>query len=125
MNKKLGIALAIMSFISSITVYFDVMTVLTIAVSVILAALISILAMLQVYHHQEFGNQNSGIFWMCYSAIAGVIMIAIIYSTGLNLISDHLSLSLLSGMFPTILPAIGVLLGDIGRILFQGKSSTI
>lgn len=125
MNKKLGIALAIMSILTMIATYSDILATPVIAVNIILGALISLLIMLKVYHYRGFGEENSGRFWFAYSAVCGVVMIAVIYATGTHLISNHLSLSLISGLFPTILPIIGIFFSNIGRILIKNEPSVI
>ena len=123
-NVKFGVALAIMSLLTMVAFYFEVLSAVMLTISICLSAFISFIAMMNVYHYNGYGY-NTGKFWFAYSAVGGVIIVALIYASGMHLISDHLTLPLIMGLFPVLIPVIGIFLGDCGRVLFKAESSAI
>ena len=83
------------------------------------------LAMMETYHYQSYHNENSSWFWFIFSAAFGVILVGNFYATGTRLINEQIGLALMMGLWPTILPVLGIFFGDIGRILFKGEPSVI
>ena len=124
-DKKLGIALAILSVISCVANYFNVFANPVLVTNFILGVLAMTLAMMETYHYREYYSQNSSWFWFIYSVVFGVVLIANFYATGLEWVNKQFGLSLMMGLWPTILPVLGVFFGDIGRILFKGEPTVI
>ena len=124
-NKKLGTPLIIMSLVCVVANYFNVLAMLAFAVNLVVGCLVGVVAMMEVYHYQVCQGHEPGWFWLVFSAIFGVILVATFYATGANLMNEHLSLSLMTGLSPALLPVIGVFFGDIGRILFKSEASVI
>ena len=125
-NWKLGAVLVILSILTYLANYFDVLAVPAIVVSVSLSVFIGCVAMVQTfcYIDNESFNDNPGTFWFIYSSVNGVIMVCVIYALGMHMINEQLSLALLYGISPTLIPSIGVFLGDCGRIIV-GRPSVI
>ena len=124
-NKKLGIALAIVSVISCVANYFNVLILLAIVASFAFSAFVGFVAMMQVYHYEDWHCDNPGLFWFVYSAISGVVLISVFYMVGFELIEHHLAISILMGLSPTLAPVMGVFLGDCGRIIIKAQPSVI
>ena len=123
-NSKLAGALTIMSFLTIAALYFEFAAMVVLTIAVILAAFIAFVAMMGTYHYCGYGY-SSGLFWFAYSAVGGVIIIASIYAAGMQIVSDHLAYSLVMGLFPVIIPVIGVFLGDCGRVIFKAEPSAV
>ena len=123
-DKILGIALMIVSILSCVANYFNVLATPLIVAGAIVGIFAMTLAMMETYHHQSYYNENSSWFWLVYSATLGAILVGNFYSTGIGLINERLGLSLL-GLSYGILPVLGVFFGNIGRILFKGEPSVI
>ena len=123
-NVKFGVALAIMSLLTVVAFYFELATNLVFTISMGLSLFIAFAAMMGTYHYCGYGY-STGRFWLWYSAVGGVIIVALIYASGMHLISDHLALPLIMGLFPVLIPVIGIFLGDCGRVLFKAESSAI
>ena len=124
-DKTLGIILAIVSILSCVANYFNVLTTLLLVTDFIVGIFATALSMMETYQHQPYFNRNSGWFWFLYSVSFAIILVGIFYATGLELLSEDLGLSLMMGLSPTILPTLGIFFGDIGRILFKGEPSVI
>ena len=124
-NKKLGIALAIVSVISCVANYFNVLILPAIVASFAFSAFVGFVAMMQVYHYEDWNSDNPGLFWFVYSAISGVVLIFVFYMVGFGLIEDNLAISILTGLSPTLAPIMGVFLGDCGRIIIKAQPSVI
>jgi uncharacterized membrane-anchored protein len=124
-NKKLGIILGFLSIISCIANYFNVLVLPATLASFVFSAFVGFIAMMQVYHYENWHDNNPGMFWFAYSAVSGVFLISVFYAVGFELISDQSTISILTGFSPTLLPTMGIFFGDIGRILFKGKPSVI
>ena len=124
-NKKLGFALAIMSILSCVANYSNILATPTFVVSFILGILAMTLAMIEAYHYQEYYNQNTSWFWLLYSVAFGIILTANFYVTNVGLINEQIRSSVRIGLYPMILPLIGIFFGDTGRILFKGEPSVI
>ena len=124
-DKILGIALMIVSILSCITIYFNVLTTPVLVIGFVVGIFVIAIAMMETYHHQPYYNENSSWFWLVYSAAFGVILVGNFYATGIGLINERLGLSLSVGLSYAILPVLGVFFGDIGRILFKGEPSVI
>ena len=124
-NKKLGTVLAIVSIISCVANYFNVMVLPMVVASFAFSVFVSFVAMMQVYHYENWHCNNPGIFWFAYSAISGVILISVFYAVGFELIENHLAISILTGISPTLAPVMGVFLGDCGRVLIKTQPSVI
>ena len=124
-NKKFAIALAIVCVISCIANYFNVMVLPVIVASFVLSAFVGFIAMMQVYHYEEWHSDNPGSFWFVYSAVSGVVLISILYAVCLELVDNHLAISILTGLSPTLTPVMGIFLGNCGRILIKAQPSTI
>ena len=123
-NLKFGIALEILGILSYLGNYYDVLAGPAIVMSISLSVFLGYVAMMQTFHTGHICISNPGLFWFSYSSINGVVLICAIYATGMHLISEQLSVSLIYGLAPTLVPSIGVFLGDCGRILI-GKQSVI
>ena len=123
-NLKFGIALEILGILSYLGNYYDVLAGPAIVMSISLSVFLGYVAMMQTFHTGHICISNPGLFWFSYSSINGVVLICAIYATGMHLISEQLSASLIYGLAPTLVPSIGVFLGDCGRILI-GKQSVI
>ena len=123
-NVKFGVALAIMSLLTVIAFYFEVATNLMFTISMGLSVFIAFAAMMGTYHYCGYGY-STGRFWFWYSSGGGGIIVASIYALGMHLLSEHLANSLLMGLFPSIIPVIGVFLGDCGRVIFKAEPSAI
>ena len=124
-NLKLAGALTILSLLTMATAFFfEIAATLTLSISIFFAVFIAFVAMMSTYHYCGYGY-SSGRFWFAYSAVGGVIIIASIYGAGMHLIGDHLAQSLIMGLFPTIVPVIGIFLGDCGRIIIKSEPSAI
>ena len=124
-DKNLGISLAIVSILSCVANYYEILAIPALVISFILGVLAMTLAMMEAYHYQEYYNQNSSWFWLLYSVAFGIILTANFYATNLGLINEQLRSSIRIGLYPMILPVIGIFFGDIGRILFKGEPSVI
>lgn len=124
-NKKLGIALAIVSVISCVANYFNVMTLPITVVSFAFSAFVGFVAMMQVYRYEDWHYDNPGLFWFVYSAISGVVLISIFYAVGFELIENHLAVSILTGFSPTLAPVMGIFFGDCGRALIKSQPSVV
>ena len=123
-DVKFAGALTIMSLLTFAAFFFGIAATVVLTISVCLTAFIAFVAMMCTYHYCGYGY-SSGQFWFVYSAIGGVIIIASIYASGMQLVSDHLALSLVMGLFPVIVPVIGVFLGDCGRVIFKAEPSAV
>jgi len=123
-NVKFAGALVIMSILTIAAFYFGVAASLVFTISICLTAFIAFMAMMSTYHYCGYGY-SSGRFWLWYSAVGGVIIIASIYASGMHLIGEHLAYALLMGLFPVIIPVIGVFLGDCGRIILKAEPSAV
>ena len=124
-DKILGIALMIVSILSCVTIYFNVLTTPVLVIGFVVGIFVIAIAMMETYHHQPYYNENSSWFWLVYSAAFGVILVMNFFATGIGLINQQLGLALMMGLCPTMLPTLGVFFGNIGRILFKGKPSVI
>lgn len=123
-DKKLGIALAIVSILSCVANCSGVLSTPLAIIGFIVGIFSMTLAMMETYHW-EYYNQNSSWFWFIYSAVFWVVLIANFYATGLEWVNKQFGLSLMMGLYPTILPVLGIFFGDIGRILFKAEPSVI
>jgi hypothetical protein len=123
-NLKFGIALEILGILSYLGNYYDVLAGPAIVMSISLSVFLGYVAMMQTFHSGDISFSNPGLFWLTYSSINGVVLICAIYAAGIHLVGEHLSVSLIYGLSPTLVPSIGVFLGDCGRILI-GKQSAI
>lgn len=123
-SLKFGIALEILGILSYLGNYYDVLAGPAIVMSISLSVFLGYVAMMQTFHSGDISFSNPGLFWLTYSSINGVVLICAIYATGMHLIGEQLSVSLIYGLAPTLVPSIGVFLGDCGRILI-GKQSVI
>lgn len=121
-NKWAGIILMIFSILSCVAIYFETIATPTLLITLGTSICISFVAMIQTYHYQPYQEYNPGKFWFIFMVVNGIILVAILYATGLNVIDEDLSHSLLTGLSPTVIPAIGVFLGDTWRII-KGKTS--
>ena len=121
-NKKLGIALVIVSILSVTANYFSILVNPALAVSSFVGFLAGIVTMIQVYHYQPSQDHEPGWFWLAFSTVYGIVLVAVFYATGTNLMKEHLALSLMNGLSPALLPIIGVFFGDVGRILIKGEA---
>ena len=124
-DKILGIALMIVSILSCVTIYFNVLTTPVLVIGFVVGIFVMAIAMMGTYHYQSYYNENSSWFWLVYSAAFGVILVGNFYATGIGLIKERLGLSLSVGLSYAILPVLGVFFGDIGRILLKGEPSVI
>ena len=125
-NKMLGIILAILSLISCAANYFYAMDLPVTVVCFGFSVFVGFVAMMQVYHYQEWSTDcNPGIFWFLYSATSGILLIGLVYVTGFQLIENHLATSILTGFSPTLVPVIGIFVGDLGRIIIKSEPSVI
>jgi len=124
-DKKFGIALVVMSTLSCFANVFDTMPTPLMVANFVLGIFALVLTMMKTYHYQSYYNQNSSWFWFTFSAVTGVILVAIIYGTGLEVINQRVGFALISGLFPMMLPVLGIFIGDVGRILLRGETSAI
>lgn len=62
-DKTLGIILAIVSILSCVANYFNVLTTLLLVTDFIVGIFATALSMMETYHHQPYFNRNSGWFW--------------------------------------------------------------
>jgi hypothetical protein len=123
-NLKFAGALSILSLVTMAAFFFEIAATVVLSISIFFAGFIAFIAMMSTYHYCGYGY-NSGRFWFVYSTVGGAIIIASIYGTGMQLINDHLAQSLMVGLFPTIVPVIGIFLGDCGRIIIKAEPSAI
>ncbi len=121
-NKWAGIILMIFSILSCVATYFETIARPTLLITVGISASIGFVAILQTYHYQIYQDYNPARFWFIFMVTNGIILVAILYASILNVINEHLLHSILMGFSPTALPAIGVFLGDAWRII-KGESS--
>jgi len=125
-NKKLGIILAISGILSGISNYFDVLATPILVASLLIAIFVAFIAMMQVYHYQAWSTDcNPGTFWLVYSALGGAFFVFAFYAMGVKLISQSLSIAITMGILPILVPAIGLFLGNVGRILIKSEPSVI
>ena len=125
-NKTLGIILAILSIISFVANYFNVMDLPVTVVCFAFSVFVGFVAMMQVYHYQEWATDcNPGMFWFVYSATSGILLIGLVYATGFELIENQLAISIMTGFSPTLVPVIGIFVGDLGRIIIKSEPSVI
>lgn len=124
-NKKIGASLIIMSILSIVANYFDVLSTATTVISVILSAFVGFIVMMQTYHYQEHQEHNPAKFWFIFSVISGIVLVCMFYAVGLKLISNQIAQSLATGLFPLLIPAIGIFLGDVGRVVLKDEPSVI
>lgn len=123
-DKILGIALMIVNILSCVANYFNVLATPLMVTSFVVGIFVMAIAMMETYHHQPYYNENSSWFWFIFSAAFGVILVMNFFATGIGLINQQIGLALMMGLWPTILPVLGVFFGDIGRI-FKGEPSVI
>ena len=124
-DKILGITLAIVSILSCVANYFGMLATPLLVAGFVMGVFVSAIAMVETYHYQEYDNQNSSWFWFIFSAAFGVILVMNFYATGIGIANERLGLAIMMGLWPTIMPILGVFFGDIGRILFKGEPSVI
>lgn len=124
-NRILAIVLAVICMVSCAGNYFSILAMPCIVVSFIFSVFIAFMAMMQVLNYQGCENHNPGLFWFVYSAVSGVALIVLFYGAGFKLIDEQFSTSLIIGLAPMILPILGVFVGDLGRILFNGDPSIV
>ena len=124
-NKRLAIALAALCAIACAASYFNVLALPAALANFVFSAFVGFIAMMQVYHYENWHDKNPGIFWFVYSAVSGVFLISVFYAVGFELIMEHPAISILTGFSPTLTPVIGVFLGDCGRILVKAQPSVI
>jgi CDP-diglyceride synthetase len=126
-NWKFGIALVILSILTYLANYLDMLAVPAIVVNIGLSVFIGCVAMVQTLRYNdsdELSIYNPATFWLIYSSVNGVILVCVISALYKHLIDEQLSLALLYGISPMLIPSMGVLLGDHGRIIV-GKKSVI
>lgn len=125
-NLFVGIALAILSVLTILANYFNVIPVIITGTTVALSALCGLIAMLQVYYWVEYlEDYNPGRFWSIYSAIGGVICIVVLNAMGFHLVTEKFGASALYGLTGTLFPIIGLFIGDIGRVLFRSEKPVV
>lgn len=124
-DKIFGVALLIMSILSCVANYFNVLATPAIVVNLVLVGLIVIVAVMGTYNYQPYHNHNPGKFWLIFCTVNGVILVGAFYALGCGLISQKCSLSIMVGPALSLIPYAGVLLGDCGRILFKHENSVI
>lgn len=89
-----------------------------------ISAFISILIIPQVYHYQSYDSFNAGWFWFLYACIGAVLWVVSWYLYGFNILNKMLATSILMGFVPTVIPVLGVFVGDVARA-FRGEEMTV
>jgi len=123
-NVKFAGALTITSLLTILALYFHVHPMAVLTFSMCLTMLISFIVMMSSYHYNGY-DFNDGQFWFVYSALGGVIIIALLYTNGVHIINPHLAESAILGLAPTTIPVIGLFIGDCGRVLIKNEPSVI
>lgn len=124
-NWIFGVVLAIVSILTIMANYFNVVTLFVTIVDAMLSVSFGFIAMLQVYHYQSLQNHNPGKFWLIYSTCGGVVLIGVCYASIFNLVSKRFAVSTMIGLTSILIPIFGVLIGDIARVLTKSESSAI
>lgn len=119
-NWRLGIVLTVFSIVTCMASYFDIAADVVLTITVVLSIAIGFIAMLQVYNMGHWIRLETP-FWLVYSSTASVVLVILIYLTGLHLIGERLSSSLLMGLSPMIVPSIGYFIGNFARVV-MGKT---
>ena len=123
-NNKFAAALCIMSLLSVAAIYFEFAATVVMVIALGFSAFISFVAMMCVYHYNGY-DFNVGQYWFAYSAVCGVIINAAIFAHGTHIMGEHVAISIILGLIPSILPIIGIFIGDVGRILIKAEPSAI
>ena len=123
-NNKFAATLCILSLLSVAAIYFEFAATVVMVIALGFSAFISFIAMMCVYHYNGY-DFNVGQFWFAYSAVCGVIINAAIFAHGTHIMGEHVALSIILGLIPSILPIIGIFIGDVGRILIKAEPSAI
>ena len=123
-NLFFAAVLIISCTISTVANYSDVLASAATTIAVTIGVVIALIAMLQVYHYRQGSNFNPGWFWFSFSSAVAAIMVVTLYSMWLGL-SRQLGEAILFGFVPAIMPVIGVILGDSGRIIIKDEQSSI
>jgi len=117
-NRKLVAVLAVMSILLGLAVYFDKLLVPAIVVGTVVSIFVTFIAMMQVFHYQEWwGDGNPANFWIAVSAVAAAILVLSTFTIGLSHVFEQLWMSIAAVCCPMVVPAIGVFLGNCGRVL--------
>jgi len=126
--KKINVifagALTAMSLLTIGAFYFQVLPMIVLTITYCFSAFIAFAVMMSVYHYNGY-DVNIGQYWLAYSAMGGVIIIALLYATGMHFINAHLAESIIVGMSPTTVPVIGLFLGDCGRIIVKDEAPAV
>lgn len=123
-NLFFAAVLIISCTISTVANYSDVLASAATTIAVTIGVAIALIAMIQVYHYKQGSNFNPGWFWFSFSSAVAAIMVVTLYSMWLGLFRQ-LGEAILFGFVPAIMPVIGVILGDSGRIIIKNEQSSI
>ena len=122
-NKIFGFVLIIIGILSILANYYNVYPTIAVVVSMSFGGVLCIVSILQTYHYHH--DHNPGLWWFVFSAIDALILVAAFYAYGLEMMSEKLAISIMTGLAPLMLPVIGTFIGDVGRIIIKSEPSAI
>lgn len=117
-------ALSVLYIVSTLVVPLQSLAKPILIIGLCVSAIIAVLAIPQVYHYQSYDSFNAGWFWFLYACIGAVLWVVSWYLYGFNVLDKMLATSILMGLVPSVLPVLGVFIGDVGRA-FKGEAMSI
>ena len=127
LNVILGsilVALSALYIVSTMVVPLQVIAKPVLIIGLCVSAITAVLTIPQVYHYQSCDSFNAGWFWFLYTCIGGVLWVVSWYLNGFNILYKILATSIQMGFVPSIIPVIGVFIGDFCRA-FKGETMTV
>ena len=118
-NKIVGSFLVIVSIVSCIASYFNVL--LLSAITLTLAIFVCAIAMVQEYYYGSDNEYDPGVFWIIYSVIGILVGATVKCAIKLEILEDTFSQPLMMGVLIMVMPMFGVFFGMIGRMLFKSS----